>query len=573
MKRYLYTFLYGFFLCIGGSELAFAQQNINSTVEVQREYEGKLLKISKSQISTNFADSLLKLNLSFDYSTFNRPYKDLYDFTPINSIDIAGNYDVTYPSFYSKFSYSYPIVPFGELYYAPKLGDKFALVIDLHHDSFWGKSPLHKVQNDVLVKDGTVNSDRMANSAGLNFIYSWKNGELYAGGDYDYNYYTFFGLDDYPEAKEFTSSFMRNNLSHTYSNAHARVGVRSTNANERAFKYDINLKYGYLDDRASVFIPSLHYDTSVPLFEHKINANLMLGYFFNKIHSVKIKASSMTVKYGGELRSNLDGEYDVAPSYNFIQNRWKVDAGVSFSGYYSCCNKSKFFVFPKIYASYEVWKNHIWLFAKVDGNSNLYTSSSILDINPWAFNVQPWSSVSVLRTALGFRGTLNNQLNFSIKGGYSILENLLMFSVQAKSAMQEALYVDRHNAYFNANVDFRIEQFKIGGEFNYNYYNDVVYMMPELSGKLFAEYNLMKRFFFGVSCGFRGETFSNISSSQEDICTLAPTYDLGVDISYVFNNNFTFFIQGRNLLNQDIQYVRNYSEKGLNIGAGVCLKF
>jgi len=54
----------------GGS--ADAQQKIDPTLEVKREFDGKLMEIQKSRLNTSFADSIANFNLSFDYTIFNK---------------------------------------------------------------------------------------------------------------------------------------------------------------------------------------------------------------------------------------------------------------------------------------------------------------------------------------------------------------------------------------------------------------------------------------------------------------------------------------------------------------------
>src|SRR5574344_2911395 len=80
----------------------FGQDSINPTVEVRREFDGKLLEISKSPLDTKYSDTLMKFNLQFDYSFFDRPYSDLYEFSPIESVNLNRKGVISYPLFYTK---------------------------------------------------------------------------------------------------------------------------------------------------------------------------------------------------------------------------------------------------------------------------------------------------------------------------------------------------------------------------------------------------------------------------------------------------------------------------------------
>ena len=60
-----------------------------ATVEVSRPYDVNLDGIRKPAIPTSVDDSLHRFDVHFDYSIFNRPYGDLYDFTPYESIQLS----------------------------------------------------------------------------------------------------------------------------------------------------------------------------------------------------------------------------------------------------------------------------------------------------------------------------------------------------------------------------------------------------------------------------------------------------------------------------------------------------
>ncbi|MBQ1280008.1 MAG: hypothetical protein IIY14_02680, partial [Bacteroidales bacterium] len=59
-------------LLIVSSVAIYAQSGINSTVRVEREYEGKVMEVDKARIKTAVSDTLLNFKLHFDYPTFYR---------------------------------------------------------------------------------------------------------------------------------------------------------------------------------------------------------------------------------------------------------------------------------------------------------------------------------------------------------------------------------------------------------------------------------------------------------------------------------------------------------------------
>ena len=63
-------------------------QNLDPTVEVSRDYEGKLLVVHKPILEMAVPDSVYRFDLDFDYSVTDTPYKGAYEFVPY-SVDMT----------------------------------------------------------------------------------------------------------------------------------------------------------------------------------------------------------------------------------------------------------------------------------------------------------------------------------------------------------------------------------------------------------------------------------------------------------------------------------------------------
>ena len=59
-----------------------AAQDLDPTVEVSREYEGKLVEAHKPVFKMAVPDSITRFALDFDYYVNENPYKGSYDFDP-----------------------------------------------------------------------------------------------------------------------------------------------------------------------------------------------------------------------------------------------------------------------------------------------------------------------------------------------------------------------------------------------------------------------------------------------------------------------------------------------------------
>ena len=169
---------------------AAAQTGINSTVEVERDYEGRIARTVKSPLDAPVDDSLLNFRLNFDYSTFYSPYKDLYEFTPMMTLGPASEGKVVYPWLYTRVAAAYPWTPSADVYVSPRLGEKFSLGAYFNHDSYWGRVPQVALTGGNAVYSGRKAwGDRMRNKAGAFMGFRWKKGELKLDASYSGSMY------------------------------------------------------------------------------------------------------------------------------------------------------------------------------------------------------------------------------------------------------------------------------------------------------------------------------------------------------------------------------------------------
>ena len=115
MHRTILAALSAAALAAGAVISARAQTGINSTVEVERDYEGRIVRTVKSPLDVPVDDSLFNFKLNFDYTTFYNPYKDLYEFSPMMTPGPASEGRVTYPWLYARIAAAYLWTPSADV--------------------------------------------------------------------------------------------------------------------------------------------------------------------------------------------------------------------------------------------------------------------------------------------------------------------------------------------------------------------------------------------------------------------------------------------------------------------------
>ena len=100
---------------------SFGQNKIDPTLEVKRDFDVKLQDVTKSKLNTYIADSLKSFNLNIQYSIFNKPYKDLYEFSPLPSAQIEKPGKQEYPFLYTDLGFNFPTNPHLKIMLSPRL--------------------------------------------------------------------------------------------------------------------------------------------------------------------------------------------------------------------------------------------------------------------------------------------------------------------------------------------------------------------------------------------------------------------------------------------------------------------
>lgn len=540
-----------------------AQNGINSTVEVERDYEGRIARAVKSRIDPPVDDSLLNFKLNFDYADFYSPYKDLYEFSPIMTVGPASAGRVVYPWLYARLAAAWPLTPSADLYITPRFGEKFSFGVYLNHDSYWGRVPQTVLAGGNAVYSGQkIPGDRMKNKAGAFMGFRWKKGELKLDADYSGSMYALTQVSGTPSHSE---------IWNLYSNRsdHLRAGlsVRSTNPDPNAFYYDLNIAYRYFANRRS-------------LLEHLADADISLGAAVRSEHKVYLRLAGTFSGYG---------VWKIAPMYRWERDRWRINAGVTFSSAYGSgindgvsgtSRSGRFLVYPDASVSFEAARNALWLYLKTYGDNRLYSLYDLSAINPWMDNSDlKHLSATPISAELGLRGQVRDRFSYSLGANYTLARNMLSFmsQQQGQSVYQVLAGGESHIFAASGMLRWKSLDFYAMVEAGYRWFSnpDAALMMPAFDLSAVMEYNLRQRLFIKADCYFRTSAtgmWMGTEDASASLCRVPAFVDVGLRVSYAINTKVMVYVEGNNLANSKIQYFLNYVEPGINIGAGICLK-
>lgn len=592
------------------SAYTLSAQTIDPTVEVEREFDGRMLNIHKSRLKSNIHDSLSNFNLSFNYSIFDKPYKDLYEFSPLPSAELHNKVSEKLPVFVAKGSLSMPFSPQADIHFQPRLKRGHILQLDASYYGFYGKlntlftdPQTHKISKNRNIKVSAPNS---ALKIGTTYGYNWKKGELYLNLGYRNNANAYYGFNTThlttPESDPFYSktdnrNFMKDSCSHRWQQLGAKFNISSIDAKNHGvkFHYKADIIYTHTSDK----LPenSTFYNTNnagYNMKENFIKVSGELGPAFGKYNRFTIGFNSENVIYEG-IQEYKYGLYEIIPQYSFEKGRLKLRAGIKISGRYKGKDDTDIYhnmFFAKGSLSFEIAKNSFWLYANVDGGNRINNYSALLDSNPWISQNSDLRASSIpFLVQGGFRGDIHNKFSYNIFAKYAIHEGLLQYTANMQPGPSSAHFYDsRLNTIYSNHREFTVggelkwdtKDFTAGTILEYSSYtkskNSTLKnnMSPlgyaPFKWHTYATYNYRERIWISATSDFRSATPTWCAEYPDADMEFGSVLNIGINIRYAISRNLSAFLTGENLLDKQIQYYPQYLEKGLSFGVGILVK-
>lgn len=547
-----------------------------ATVEVTRPYDVNLDGIRKPAIPTSVEDSLHRFDVHFDYSIFNRPYSDLYDFTPYESIQLATVGANRAPWSFIRLGAQYSpvdrgILPSGELYLQTRPRKGFGAGLYARHNSFFGRNGSGLDGSQIL------NAGRVQNTVGGEMTFDWATGELMADvrHNLDYHRYVPVGQPDEDHSS---------GADHLSSKFLASVNLNSANKDENTVYYDVTLGYSNTRKTMSYAMPD-----TLRLEENYLRVNGTVGASF-EIHRIMVDMNIEMASYAGAHDFRI-GVVELSPIYQ-LNRKW-LDArlGVKFGTRFGMAGEisepeldlsAHSSVFPDVDIRAMIIPRTLWAHAVVTGGNDLNPYSRMQDECPI---VMPDSFIDFgtrqLDATFGLESVIGGRLGFNIEGNYQIYYNKLIFvPVFYGLPQMRTSYRDVRQAAAQAEVFWRSQDVTLGGRLRYASYIDPtdktrVTELPRWTGYAYFRYNFRERLIAQVECNYRGSTSGlvNVGDGLVENYRIPSIIDMDVNINYLINKNFSVFAKVGNVLNRHNQYIPLYMEPGINFGGGICLNF
>lgn len=548
-------------------------QNLDPTVSVTKQYEGKLLEVDKPAIEMAVPDSVTRFDLEFDYSVLQNPYMGTSEFNPYQQLIPVAPYVPYAPSLYVKAGAGYSLHPLFDLVWTPRLKGPVDLnVYAVHRSYFGGYRDIDGKATGFSAYNAFKGSDTYT-KGGVTVGYDWNTGAF----DFDVNY----------EGNSARDTLARR----VFNSVNATARVHSVRDDDRYFYYDVMLGYSY--GRHSL---DIMYGTPLESYvgENRIRLDATAGSVLNDRHSALVDVDTDIAIERGMVHT-YGGRVSVTPRYVYHSGGLVIDAGIKFEGvlmpqpeYEGDCNYSvrSQIVYPAVNVDYAAIPNYLDVYARIGGGTDINAYSDLTRRNHW-FNPMYSEdhlldySLQRIRLAVGMQGNIHTHFGYNISLGYANWKNVALDWAKAvsPSVMLPAGSYDGMNMFFaKGGFKFKTQDIDIDANLSYRLTDVYTKGRPGFEPSRFladlkAVYNWKGKFFAGVSLDAAIARRGSIEISGNPVAARIPGYaDLGVSLEYRFNRKFSLWAEGGNLLNMSVQRVPMYAENGINFTAGITFR-
>ena len=562
-------------------------QNLNPTVSVSREYEGKLMEVSKPSVNMAVPDSLTEFNLKFDYSVFENPYRGSYDFKPYNMDMRPDAEPYSGRKFYLKAGAGWRLRPEFDLVWEPSVGKRFRMDVYASHHSYIGNYKNISFDGKNLAQtDETWKGYNMDTRAGVRGRADLNRADL----DFNLGYSGLHTRDM--------------QASNGYNAADLHFRVNSDNPAITHFYYDIALDFRY----GVQGLGELETLNAAPAGALRTNDLDLRGTFGTVVrnHSHFLLDLGIGVSAYSALFEETDGVFSVTPKYVYRRGIANLTIGAEIALKKS--SKDKFqdlelhkakgqIIYPDVHVNLAILRDYLNFQAFATGGLDRNTYSSLKEtshfFNPYyGRGHSPLLNNTVERYNVGggFNGNIAGRFLYDVKLGYVRYGNAIVDALHLEYAGDELLAVlpgidYRDYGAFYTDFRFGWESRSVSVDSHFKVLTtdidkeEAICFEPAFfSGNLRAMYNYRRRVYAGITADFasrrRGHAFAlnaldGLTSSR---LAYIPLYvNLGVEAEYAVTKKFSVWLRGDNLLNMNVQRFPCYNAGGIGFTAGIIL--
>ena len=279
--------------------------------------------------------------------------------------------------------------------------------------------------------------------------------------------------------------------------------------------------------------------------------------------------------------------FKVNPYFEMKDAFYRLHFGVRMDGALFETNDELLTVHPDLKGSLLVLDNKLEFYAGLDGGRKLYTYRDLVEENPFVLSQ---TDMKVTTEKLGFDGGVRAHvmpsMDIHVGVRYRNTHNDLFYR-QKINVMGggipynsfDPVYDETRHVAVLADVRWlAADKLTMDADFTYHQYqmtNELhPWYRPTLEGNLKLTYRIGDKWDLNTSLLYQGGRFAQTySNGVYDVVTMKDVIDLGLGADCQVNDQFSVFFKLDNLANQKYQLFYNYPVTGIQLFAGLKLRF
>jgi len=325
----------------------------------------------------------------------------------------------------------------------------------------------------------------------------------------------------------------------------------------------------------------------VQVMDQSINTNIIVDHVSGSFEHNYARDNTSPLKYSLT-------NFGIEPSFVILENDWTLELGAGlFYGLDSENSGNKFYIYPKVNASYKLVGDLMIFYTGVNGGLEQNSYADFVNDNPFlspTLNMRPTNNQYTVFA--GLKGKLANNINYNVTGSYLNEKDKALykgndytedFSNQnyAFGNSFGVVYDDvrTFRFYGELKADFsRNVSFGINGTFNsYKYDGIEAWNLPSMKLSSNLDVNITKQWYAGLNVFYVGERKdmqSNLDLGTDPVITTLKSYfDANAHLGYKYNERLTCFLKLNNIGNQAYEKWLNYPVQGFQVLVGANYKF
>lgn len=548
-----------------------AQHQINPVIRVERLYDADLIEVSKPALGTQVPDSLRTFHTLFEYSIFDKPIGNLYEFSPLPPAQLRPSASDGTRYAYLKAGVGYPWTPRADILLQVPLKSGWYIGMQARHRSLF------------------TNDTRTTTNGIITLEHRGKNNtfRLYVPGAYLNNSFAV------PDVLSSTSPFKNQ----SYYNIGGGIETFSLSKGPGTWHYYWKSEYSHAKNRIIGQPNGLWQPDNLPVIrENTLDIEAVAGY--NLSHALRINLGGAALfasdKWSPDSTSASRATIHLFPHVILSGARYKVAAGVRI-GYLLRPDNNKLGIFPWFDTHLVIAKDWLTLFAGVNGYQKLNTFQERIAENPWVTANHLYDAYVPWDVKAGFSGTVADRFSYQLYGAYRYTKNQFYYETQPIGVGYPGLYMlsyadeTRYSAGASLSFHSRPVLAGISGEWHKYSLNTLQppWHKPEWEIRGYFRYNWRERIVLSAHAYWRAACYvpawdspwkitdayqRNLYEGRE-VVTLPSFFNLGVQAEYVISKKFSVYIFGDNLLNKEDWVFYLYPNPGLTLGGGITFRF